>query len=83
MKIKEFWQRCMSVFKNNSGEGSFEIVDGILCFVMGKSRIRIKECFSETDKTVTDLVENTIRYESRIARNELSEKVCRSIDLTK
>lgn len=43
---------------------SFE-KDGKLYYVDGKNRVCLGEHFAKTDKSVVDLVENTIRYEAK------------------
>lgn len=39
--------------------------DGRMYYVDGKNKVCLSEHFGDTKQTVTDLVENTIRYESR------------------
>ena len=42
-------------------------LDGKLYYVDGKNRVYLNEHFENTQSTVTDLIENTIRYEAKNA----------------
>lgn len=42
-------------------------LDGKLYYVDGKNRVCLNEHFENTQSTVTDLIENTIRYEAKNA----------------
>ena len=62
-KIKEFIQRLALIFKDKSGQGIFMTdKNGMICFKSDKTIIRINEHFSRSAPTVTDLVEQTIKY---------------------
>ncbi len=41
----------------------FSVIDNVLYYISGKTRIKIKEHFAETKVTALDLVESAIRYE--------------------
>lgn len=42
-------------------------LDGKLYYVDGNNRVCLNEHFEDTQSTVTDLIENTIRYEAKNA----------------
>ena len=41
------------------------MIDNVLYYISGKTKIKIKEHFAETKVTALDLVESAIRYEKR------------------
>ena len=43
----------------------FSVIDNVLYYISGKTKIKIKEHFAETKVTALDLVESAIRYEKR------------------
>ena len=43
--------------------GSYEVGFGLLCFRSGKDIVYIQEHFSDKNGSLTDLVENTVRYD--------------------
>ena len=69
-KFKEFCFVCIDAVSNNSGEGDFSIIDDILYFIKGKTKVKINEHFTETDKTALDLVESTIKFEEHTEKKK-------------
>ena len=43
----------------------FSVIDNVLYYINGKTKIKIKEHFAETKVTALDLVESAIKYEKR------------------
>ena len=43
----------------------FSVIDNVLYYISGKTKIKIKEHFAETKVTALDLVESAIKYENR------------------
>ena len=41
------------------------MIDNVLYYISGKTKIKIKEHFAETKVTALDLVESAIKYENR------------------
>ena len=41
----------------------FSVIDNVLYYISGKTKIKIKEYFAETKVTALDLMESAIRYE--------------------
>ncbi len=73
-RMKIFFKSCLLVFsrqaeakldKNLPTKDGFSVIDNVLYYISGKTRIKIKEHFSETKVTALDLVESAIRYEKR------------------
>lgn len=73
-RMKLFFKSCLLFFsrraeekldKNLPVKDGFSVIDNVLYYVSGKTRIKIKEHFAETKVTALDLVENAIRYEKR------------------
>ncbi len=72
--LKVFFKSCM-LFFSTRGEAKiekpvpvkdgFSVIDNVLYYVSGKTKIKIKEHFAETKLTALDLVESAIKYESR------------------
>lgn len=64
----------MAVMKNTSGEGEFTVVFDALYYVIGKTKIKISEHFTKTDKTALDLLENTIKFEEHTGKRSLKKQ---------
>lgn len=73
-QMKIFFRSCLLFFSRRAEviiEGSalvkdgFSVIDNVLYYVSGKTKIKIKEHFSETKVTALDLVESAIKYERR------------------
>ncbi len=73
-RMRIFFKSCLLVFsrqaeakldKNLPTKDGFSVIDNVLYYISGKTRIKIKEHFSETKVTALDLVESAIRYEKR------------------
>ncbi len=72
--MKIFFKSCLLFFSRRAeaiiGNSSpvndgFSVIDNVLYYISGKTKIKIKEHFSETKVTALDLVESAIRYEKR------------------
>lgn len=55
----------MKIDENLPVKDGFSVIDNVLYYISGKTRIKIKEHFAETKVTALDLVESAIRYEKR------------------
>lgn len=73
-RMKLFFKSCLLFFsrqaeakldKNPLAKDGFSVIDNVLYYVSGKTKIKIKEHFAETKVTALDLVESAIRYEKR------------------
>lgn len=73
-RMKLFFRSCLLFFSRRAEviiEGSmlvkdgFSVIDNVLYYISGKTKIKIKEHFSETKVTALDLVESAIKYERR------------------
>lgn len=73
-QMKLFFRSCLLFFGRRAEviiEGStlvkdgFSVIDNVLYYISGKTKIKIKEHFSETKVTALDLVESAIKYERR------------------
>ncbi len=73
-RMKIFFKSCMLFFskraeakldKNLSVKDGFSVIDNVLYYISGKTKIKIKEHFAETKVTALDLVESAIRHEKR------------------
>ena len=73
-RMKLFFKSCLLFFsrqaeakldKNLLTKDGFSVIDNVLYYVSGKTRIKIKEHFAETKVTALDLVESAIRYDKR------------------
>jgi len=61
-----FSRRAEAIIENSSPiKDGFSVIDNVLYYISGKTRIKIKEHFSETKVTALDLVESAIIYENR------------------
>lgn len=73
-KMKIIFKSCQ-LFLSRQGEAiiesattaknGFSVIDNVLYYISGKTKIKIKEHFPETKVTALDLVESAIRYEKR------------------
>ena len=62
-----FSRRAEAIIGNSSPvKDGFSVIDNVLYYVSGKTRIKIKEHFAETKVTALDLVESAIKYERRV-----------------
>lgn len=73
-RMKIFFRSCLLFFSRRAeakiGEtiqikDGFSVIDNVLYYISGKTKIKIKEHFAETKVTALDLVESAIRYEKR------------------
>ena len=73
-RMKIFFKSCLLFFsrraeakleKNTPVKDGFSVIDNVLYYISGKTKIKIKEHFAETKVTAIDLVESAIRYEKR------------------
>lgn len=73
-RMKIFFKSCLLFFSRRAEaiienptltKDGFSVIDNVLYYISGKTRIKIKEHFSETKVTALDLVESAIRYEKR------------------
>ena len=73
-RMKIFFKSCLLFFSRRAeaiiGNSSpvkdeFFVIDNVLYYISGKTKIKIKEHFAETKVTALDLVESAIRYEKR------------------
>lgn len=73
-RMKIFFKSCLLFFsrrgeiKNESPtpvKDGFSVIDNVLYYISGKTKIKIKEHFAETKVTALDLVESAINYEKR------------------
>ena len=71
-RMKIFFKSCLLFFsrqaeakldKNLPTKDGFSVIDNVLYYISGKTRIKIKEHFAETKVTALDLVESAIKYE--------------------
>ncbi len=73
-RMRIFFKSCLLFFsrraeakleKNTPVKDGFSVIDNVLYYISGKTKIKIKEHFAETKVTAIDLVESAIRYEKR------------------
>lgn len=73
-RMKLFFKSCLLFFSKRGevclkpqpiNKEGFSVIDNVLYYISGKTKIKIKEHFSETNVTAIDLVESAIKYESR------------------
>ena len=73
-RMKLFFKSCLLFFSRRaeanldrglSIKDGFSVIDNVLYYISGKTKIKIKEHFAETKVTALDLVESAIRYEKR------------------
>ena len=73
-RMKIFFKSCLLFFSRQAEEkiektlsvkDGFCVIDNVLYYISGKTKIKIKEHFAETKVTALDLVESAIKYENR------------------
>ena len=73
-RMKVFFKSCLLFFSRRAEaiiekptltKDGFSVIDNVLYYISGKTKIKIKEHFAETKVTALDLVESAIRYEKR------------------
>ena len=73
-RMKIFFKSCLLFFSRRAeakicetmpAKDGFSVIDNVLYYISGKTKIKIKEHFAETKVTALDLVESAIRYEKR------------------
>ncbi|MBD5080329.1 MAG: hypothetical protein HDT44_01015 [Ruminococcaceae bacterium] len=73
-RMKLFFKSCLLFFSRRAEveiENSmpmidgFSVIDNVLYYISGKTKIKIQEHFAETKVTALDLVESAIKYEKR------------------
>ena len=73
-RMKIFFKSCLLFFsrrgevkngKSTAVKDGFSVIDNVLYYINGKTKIKIKEHFAETKVTALDLVESAIKYEKR------------------
>ena len=73
-KMKLFFKSCLLFFSRQAEvkienpipiKDGFSVINNSLYYISGKTKIKIKEHFSETKVTALDLVESAIKYEKR------------------
>ena len=74
-RMRIFFKSCLLFFsrraeakleKNTPVKDGFSVIDNVLYYISGKTKIKIKEHFAETKVTALDLVESVIKYERRV-----------------
>ena len=74
-RMKLFFKSCLLFFSRQAeakicetmpDKDGFSVIDNVLYYISGKTRIKIKEHFAETRVTALDLVESAIKYERRV-----------------
>ena len=73
-RMKIFFKSCLLFFSrrgevengtSNVVKDGFSVINNVLYYISGKTKIKIKEHFAETKVTALDLVESAIKYEKR------------------
>ncbi|MDE7192948.1 MAG: hypothetical protein K2O14_03155 [Oscillospiraceae bacterium] len=73
-RMRIFFRSCLLFFSRHAEakienslhiKDGFSVIDNVLYYISGKTKIKIKEHFAETKVTALDLVESAIRYEKR------------------
>ncbi len=73
-RMKLFFKSCLLFFSRRAeakigetmpAKDGFSVIDNVLYYISGKTKIKIKEHFAETKVTALDLVESAIKYEKR------------------
>ena len=62
--LRHFFRRTREMLDNTRAEGSLELIDNILYYINGKTRVIIEEHFSKKGKSAEDLIEKTVIYEN-------------------
>ena len=74
-RMKKLFKSCLLIFSIRSEakiwetiptKDGFSVIDNVLYYISGKTKIKIKEHFAETKVTALDLVESVIKYERRV-----------------
>lgn len=74
-RMKLFFKSCLLFFSRRAEtrienstpmKDGFSVIDNVLYYISGKTKIKIKEHFAETKVTALDLVESAIKYERRV-----------------
>ena len=74
-RMKIFFKSCLLFFSRHAEaklenplpvKDEFSVIDNVLYYISGKTKIKIKEHFAETKVTALDLVESAIKYERRV-----------------
>ena len=74
-RMKLFFKSCLLFFSRQAeakicetmpDKDGFSVIDNVLYYISGKTKIKIKEHFAETNVTALDLVESAIKYERRV-----------------
>ena len=74
-RMKIFFKSCLLFFSRQAEarienstpvKDEFSVIDNVLYYISGKTKIKIKEHFAETKVTALDLVESAIKYERRV-----------------
>ena len=74
IRMKTFFKSCLLFFSRRAEskiktpairKDGFSVIDNVLYYISGKTRIKIKEHFSEAKVTVLDLAESAIKYGKR------------------
>ena len=73
-QMKIFFKSCLLFFSRRTEaeienltpvKDGFSVIDNVLYYISGKTKIMIWEHFAETKVTALDLVESAIKYEKR------------------
>ena len=73
-RMKIFFKSCLLLFSRRGEiqnenptamKDGFSVIDDVLYYISGRTKIKIKEHFAETKVTALDLVESAIKYEKR------------------
>ena len=73
-KMKIFFKSCLLFFsrraeakldKSLPAKDGVSVIENVLYYISGKTKVKIKEHFAETTVTALDLVESAIKYEKR------------------
>ncbi len=73
-RMKMVFKSCLLFFSRRAEakietpavqKDGFSVIDNVLYYISGKTKIKIKEHFAETKVTALDLVESAIRHEKR------------------
>ena len=74
-RMKLLFKSCLLFFSRRAEakienptpmKDGFSVIDNVLYYISGKTKIKIKEHFAETKVTALDLVESAIKYERRV-----------------
>lgn len=62
--LRDFLRRTREFLDNKRAEGSLELINNILYYINGKTRVIIEEHFSKKGKSADELIEKTVIYEN-------------------